>query len=249
MNRYLNEPGAKEIQLPELFKVIKKRFWLVLLFTLLACGIAFIYHLLNKPTLLYQSDTNIIIGAEVGYRNTLQVIIRDTVVLEEVIKELKLAETSDQLANKIAVTSVDDTQVVNITVVDSHPERAALIANTTAKVFIEKIPTIMDFDEVSILSEARTNPSPINESNGLNIIVIAGVLGLVAGIGFIFLLDSLNDSVKSESQLERLIDVPTIGTVSIIHTKNLKQKKQKQTVKERRKTNGQYAEMENRYEQ
>lgn len=99
------------------------------------------------------------------------------------------------------------------------------------------------------MSEARPNPIPINESNGLNMILIAGVLGLVAGIGFIFLLDSLNDSVKSESQLERLIDVPTIGTVSIIHTKNLRQKKQKQTMKERRETNGQYGEMENRYEQ
>lgn len=247
MNRYLNEPEAKEIQLSELFKVIKKRFWLVLLFTLLACGIAYVYHLFNKPTLLYQSDTNIIIGAEVGYRNTLQVIIKDTVVLEEVIKELKLGETSDQLASKITVASVDDTQVVNITVTDAHPERAAMIANTTAKVFIEKVPNIMDFDEVSILSEARMNPAPINESNGMNIILIAGVLGVIAGIGFIFLLDSLDDAVKSESQLERLIDVPMIGSVSIIHTKNLKQKKQ--TARGRGKRNVQLAEVENRYEQ
>ncbi|MDQ0270920.1 YveK family protein [Cytobacillus purgationiresistens] len=235
MSRFIDEPrGAKEINLFELYKVIKKRFWVILIFIILAGTAAFFYSTYNKTTLLYQSSTNIIIGAEAGYRNTLQVIIKDTIVLEKVIGKLGLSTTSDQLANRINVESIDDTQVVKISVTDTNSKNAADIANTTAKVFIEEIPKIMDFEEVSVLSEAKMNPRPINESSQIPIIIIAIVFGVIAGVGFIFLLDSLDDSIKTEREIERLLDVQVIGSVSKMDKKNVRQMKIRQSTEEMR---------------
>lgn len=242
MSRFTDDlKGAKEINLYELYKVIKKRFWVAILFTVLAGAAAYTYSSLNKTTPLYQSSTNIIIGAEAAYRNTLQVIIKDTIVLEKVIEQLDLATTSDRLANNITVESIDDTQVVKITVTDTDPSRAANIANKTADVFISEIPKIMDFEDVRVLSEATLNAIPINESNQIPIMIMASIFGFAAGIGLIFLLDSLDDTIKSEREIERLLEVQIIGTVSKIDNKNLRKKQSKRAVSENR---GETIEME-----
>ena len=93
--------------------------------------------------------------------------------------------------------SIDTSQVVSISVIDSDPTVAASIANTTAKVFKEEIPNIIGFKDVQLLSDAKVVPFPINDS-GNRMIMIGFIIGLVAGIGLVFLLESLDDSVKSE---------------------------------------------------
>ena len=60
--------------------------------------------------------------------------------------------------------SIDASQVVSISVIDSDPTMAANIANTTAKVFKEEIPNIIGFNDVQLLSEAKVVPYPINDS-------------------------------------------------------------------------------------
>ncbi|MDF2903474.1 MAG: capsular polysaccharide biosynthesis protein, partial [Bacillus sp. (in: firmicutes)] len=55
-------------------------------------------------------------------------------------------------------------------------------------------------------------------------IMISFVLGLIIGIGLVLLLDSLDDSIKSEYEVEELLGLPVIGTVSKMNNKNVKKK-------------------------
>lgn len=213
---------AKEINLKELYRVIKERLWIVILITLLATGIGVIKNVFfNTP--LYQSSTRIIISADAEFQKTLQVIIKDSTILDKVVQKLRIDRTPEALAGQINVVSIDGSQVVSITVVDRDPKLAAEIANTTAKVFKEEIPNIVGFDKVSNLSKAKVNPYPINENQNRTIIV-AMFLGLIVGIGFVLLLDSLDDSIKSEQVVEELLGLPVIGSVSKMNHKNIKKK-------------------------
>ncbi|WP_062109511.1 YveK family protein [Bacillus niameyensis] len=220
---------AKEINLKELYRVIKKRYWIVLVITVLATIAGWYYSNLNKAEPLYESSTNIIIGADSEYRKTLQVIIKDTIVLETVISNLGLDKSSKSLASQINVESIDSSQVVKISVTDTNPERAAEIANMAAKVFKDEIPNILGFEEVQILSEARVNPTPINDSNPNKIIIAAFVFGIIVGIGLIFLIDSLDDSIKSERDIEMVLGIQVLGSISKINNKNVRKRKGQKT--------------------
>src|SRR4051812_22121184 len=152
---------AKEINLRELFLVIKRRALVIALVTIIA---GFVGYILNQSTVvpLYQSSSRIIIGADEESRTTLQVIVRDSSILDIVIKKMGLKETSDQLASKITVASVENSQVVSISVVDPNPVMASKIADTTAEIFKEEVPKIVGKDYIRFLSKAKVNPIPIN---------------------------------------------------------------------------------------
>ncbi|KAF1678010.1 YveK family protein [Bacillus mexicanus] len=146
--------------------------------------------------------------------NTYNVIIKSPAILDEVIKEMGLSMTSQELNDKITVSSEQDSQVVNISVRDENEETAAHIANTVASVFQDKITSIMNVDNVNILSKAEVSahPSPISPKPLLNI-AIAFAAGLAGSIGLAFLLEYLDHTIKSEEQLESLLDIPVLGTV------------------------------------
>ncbi|WP_413307773.1 Wzz/FepE/Etk N-terminal domain-containing protein [Bacillus sp. 1P10SD] len=222
-NQMLNrgsQKKAKEINLKELFLVIKRRIWIIMTLTILFGVIGYI---LNQTTVipLYQSSARIIIGADEESRKTLQVIVRDSSVLDIVIDKLNLKITSDQLAGKIAVASVENSQVVSISAIDPNPAMAAEIADTTADVFKEEVPKIVGQDYIRILSKAKVNPFPINPKN--NNKMLYGILGgIVIGVGLAFFLETLDDRVRTKRELEELLNVPVLGRVSKINKRSMK---------------------------
>jgi capsular polysaccharide biosynthesis protein len=219
----MNEKHAftKDINLKDLFITLKKRVWIILIITAFSTIAGAFYSAMNVPTPLYQTSSRIILG-EKSDMNTLQVIIRDRTVLEIVIKQLSLNQSPEELANQINVQRLDESQIVSISVVDIDPGRAAKIANTTAEVFKKEVPKIFNSDEVSILSSAEIQPNPINgDANGNRTIIIAFIFGIVAGIGFAFFLDSLDETIKSEKDVEAYLDLPVLGKISKMNKKNI----------------------------
>src|SRR3954470_21251412 len=88
-NQSIEKPRAKEINLKELFAVIKKRFWIVVVVTVLFTLVGAVYSAFST-NLLYQSSSRIIIKASAEDRATLQVIMKDSTIMEKVVQELKL---------------------------------------------------------------------------------------------------------------------------------------------------------------
>jgi capsular polysaccharide biosynthesis protein len=213
---------AKEINLQELFNVIKRRFLAIAVITILAGIVGMI---LNNTSIvpLYQSSSRIIIGADEESRKTLQVIVRDASILDLVVKELNLSKSAEALAGQISVASVEGSQVVSISVVDTDPEQAAIIADTTAKIFQEEVPKIVGQDYIRSLSKAKVNPLPINPKSN-NKVFMAIIGGLVVGVGLAFLLESLDDRIRSEKEIESMLGVQVLGRVSKMNKRNIKKK-------------------------
>ncbi|MED1205189.1 YveK family protein [Heyndrickxia acidicola] len=213
---------TKEINLKELYAVLKRRMWVVFAMAVIgALAGGFYSYTTHIP--LYQTSSRIIISADPDYRTTLQVIIKDPTVLEKVVEQLGLQTTPEALANKIDVESIDSSQVVSIVVTDNNPNRAAQIANTTATIFKNEIPNIVGFNKVALLSPAKVNPSPINQ-NQYRIILIALAAGIFLGVGLVFLLESLDETVKAETEIELVLGLPILGEISRMSKKNIKKK-------------------------
>ncbi|WP_309089167.1 Wzz/FepE/Etk N-terminal domain-containing protein [Domibacillus sp.] len=219
------------ISLKELAQTLKKRLRLIVLITVAAALISgIISYFVLTP--IYQSSTQVLVNqakteqqlynpAEVQTNlqliSTYNVIMKSPAILEKVAQNLDLDLTTEQLSSKITVASEQDSQVVNITVQDEKPGLAADIANETARVFQEDIVKIMSVDNVSILAAAEVgeNPSPVKPQPLLNI-AIALVVGLMAGIGLAFLLEYLDNTIKTEQDIEKTLGIPVLGGVTTI---------------------------------
>ena len=218
------------ISLQELFQTIKKRIVLILSLTILATLIAGVVSFFFI-TPIYQSSTQLLVNQEksdspiynVGeiqtnlqLINTYNVIIKSPVILDIVRQDLALETlTTEALNSKITVSSVGESQVLTITAQDPDQFVARDIANTTASVFQSKIEKIMNIDNVHILSQATATEMqvPIKPNKMLNM-AIALVVGLMLGVGLAFLLEYLDTTIKTEQQIEKLLNIPVIGSIS-----------------------------------
>lgn len=208
----------KEISVSGFFDVIKSGIWIILVVTALSTLGGYLMN--DNHVSLYQTETRIIIGSDSEYMKTLMVMIKDPIVMEEVKTSLQLSRSSENIANQVDVARIDESQVIKITVTDTEPSMAAAIANTTAAAFKDKVVDILEFDDVQLLSNAKENSYPINESQNRTIILLF-VFGLIAGVGLVFVLDSLDESVKKDREIEEILGVPVLGAVTRIKVKKM----------------------------
>ncbi|MEH7141040.1 YveK family protein [Priestia megaterium] len=219
------------ISLRELFQVLRKRLWLIVLITIIAATVsAVISFFVLTP--VYESKTQILVNqakndqqlynnqtvqTNVQLINTYNDIIKSPAILDKVIKELKLDGSAQSLSGQIQVTNAENSQVAQIVVQDTSAKRATEIANTTASVFKKEVPKIMNVDNVSVLSKATLgeSASPVKPQPLMNI-AIAVVAGLMVGIGLSFLLEYLDNTLKTEQDIENLLELPVMGVITTI---------------------------------
>ncbi|KRD84520.1 capsular biosynthesis protein [Bacillus sp. Root147] len=220
------------ISLRELFAVLRKRLWLIVLITIIAATVsAVISFFVLTP--VYESKTQILVNqaksdeqllyntqavqTNVQLINTYNDIIKSPAILDKVIKELKLNGSAASLSGQIQVTSAQNSQVAQIVVQDTSAKGATDIANTTASVFQKEVPKLMNVDNVKVLSKATLgeNASPVKPQPLFNI-AIAIVVGLMVGVGLSFLLEYLDNTVKTEQDIENLLELPVMGVVTTI---------------------------------
>ncbi|SNS62630.1 Capsular polysaccharide biosynthesis protein [Bacillus sp. OK838] len=218
------------ISIKDIFKTLKKRWKLIMLLTLIAALISgTISYFVLTP--VYQSSTQILVNqkqsenqldstqirSNIDMINTYSVIIKSPAILEKVIDELELDQSVDQLSQKITINSQENSQVFSLMVQDSNPTKAVEIANTVSATFQKEIKDIMNVDNVSILAKAeiKDNPAPVKPNPVLNI-AIAVVVGLMAGVGLAFLLEYMDNTIKDEDDIEKLLELPILGSIQKI---------------------------------
>lgn len=217
------------INIKDLLNVIKKRMTLIVLCVAIAAMVtgAISFFVLTP---IFQSSTQLLVNQKktageiyqynevqtnVQLINTYNEIIKSPVILDKVIKELDLKQSMAQLNEKITVAAKQNSQVFTVTVEDENPKLARDIANTIAIVFQKEIGNIMSVDNVSILAKAELpdNPSPIKPNPKLNI-AIAVVVGLMLGVGLAFLIEFMDNTVKTEKDIEDLLGISVLGVIT-----------------------------------
>ncbi|UQZ75693.1 capsular biosynthesis protein [Niallia circulans] len=219
------------ISLKELFDTLKKRVSLIISITLVAMIVsAVVSYFIITPE--YKSSTQILVNqakddqsiynynevqTNVQLINTYSVIIKSAAILNNVKKELGLDMSISDLNDKISVESAQNSQIMTVSVKDSDPTVALQIANTTAEVFEKEIKNLMKVDNVSILplADDQENRSPVSPNPPLNI-AVAALIGLIIGVGLAFLLEYLDNTVKTEQDIEKLLELPVLGAITKI---------------------------------
>ncbi|KAB7671738.1 YveK family protein [Bacillus sp. B1-b2] len=222
--------GIKSIK--EIFTVLKKRLLLIILVSLGTGAISglFTYYTVEP---VYQTSSQLLVAktmAEIGDVSDLDirsnmdlidtyiVIMRNPVILNDVVEKLELPISAEALSGQINVSKLDSTQVITITTKDTNPERAAAITNTTVQTFLEKLPSLMKVNNVQVMNDAKVNTNSISPNIVVNI-GIAIALGAIIGVGLVLLFEFLDTTVKSKADLERL-NIKVVGNLASISDKD-----------------------------
>ncbi len=224
MNENLQNQTELEIDLREIFFAVKKWIWAILLISFLSGLIAFgyskfmiapIYTAENSMLVLTRETTlaslaDLQMGAQLT--SDYKVLTTSRPVLEEVISNLKLKTTYDNLKHAITVTNTSGTRILKISVKNQSPEMALKIVRELSVVASDFIGDMMEVVPPKIIDEgvlptAKTSPS--NTRNTLLGILIGGVL---SG-GIVVLSAILDDTIKSEEEIEKFLGLSTLSTV------------------------------------
>ena len=220
----------EEIELRQYWEVLRKRWVLVVVLPLIAAltsGIISFY--IIKP--VYQASTTLIVGKKAAdgvaaaqmldnsvllanqqLAKTYATIAQSRTVEQNVIKALNLSMTVEELNGLITINPVKTTEILEIQVTNTDPAIATSIANTMSQEFSKAVIEIKKVDSVSIVDTAVTPTAPVKPNKMLNIL-IAFVVGLMASVGMVFMLEYLDKTIKTSSDVEKLLGIPVLGII------------------------------------
>lgn len=239
-----------EIDLWELFFALKKR--ILILLAALAAGalLAGAYtKLLVTPTysatsmmLVLTKETTLssLADLQIGSQLTqdYSMLITSRTVLEEVIDNLGLDMSYTELESDISINNPEDTRILEITVTNPDPEMAKNIVDELSEVSSEFIGDQMEVVPPKVVEEGEVPEYQTSPSLSRNVLMGA-LVGFVLAAGVIIVLTLMDDSIKSEEDIGRYLELPTLAVVpdrkDYITGKPAEIKKKKKKKKKRRK--------------
>lgn len=219
------------ISLREIYLILKNRIRLILAITIAFMIVAALisYYVLTP---MYQTSTQLLISqqqTETGLDSqtietdlqlvgTYGEIIKSPVILEQVISQLELDLSYEELNEKVTVEIAESSQLLTIVVVDEDLAAAVEIANNTAEIFEVEIVELMNANNVSILSPAvvMENQTPVSPNPPLNIL-LGAIAGLLIGAAIALILRYLDTTLRGEKNIQDVLGVPVLGAISAMN--------------------------------
>ncbi|WP_314426958.1 Wzz/FepE/Etk N-terminal domain-containing protein [Leuconostoc lactis] len=121
----------------------------------------------------------------------------------------------DQLKKMVTISNQQNSQVFAINVKAKNAKEAAVVANTVADSFKNKIGDFMKINNVSIVDSAKTNNTPVAPNKKL--FTLAGLV-LLGGLTFLIVLvkEMSDTTVKSPDEVSQLFGLTNLGAVGHI---------------------------------
>lgn len=234
MSKFRKNDGSEaseeyqEIDLLRLLRAFWHRAWLIVLAAIVCAAAGFSYARFfitptyQATTLLYVNNGSLSLGgatfsvsdltASKSLVPTYIVLLKTRDTMNKVIERANLDMTYGSLVGKVSAASVDDTQVFSVSVTDSDPKRATLIANTIAEVLPERVEEIISQSSVRIVDRAVV-PSARSSPNYTKYTTMGMIIGIVLACAVIVIMELLDDRVRDEQYLIQNYDLPVLASI------------------------------------
>ncbi|MBC2159144.1 hypothetical protein HCB21_05115 [Listeria booriae] len=216
----------KTIELADFLYVLKKWFWLIIILCIVGAMSGFV---ISKEfmTPIYESQSQLVIKQEnkkdmatttetqsnIQLVNTYKIILVSPTVLETVIKNLDLPETTEQLAKQILIENSKDSQVLTVNVLNADRELAKQINQQLIKAATKESDKIMSANNIRVLTEPTENMSPVKPNKTL--VIGAGfIAGLLLAIFIIVIKETMRQHIRDEKELRAIIKATHLGNIN-----------------------------------
>lgn len=218
----------EKINLKRLNSVLKKNSIkiILILFLFTLCGYFYSYNFVvpeykSTSTILLASnnlnkDSNTVTQTDVNLNknliSTYGKILKSNNVLGKVINNLDLDMTEEELYKNVQIEEVDDTQIIQIGVIDKSAIKAQEIADELNNVFIEEIKQIYKMDNINIVDKASLEMEPYNVNHIRDILGFLAI-GIVFSIFMISIIYFFDTTIKIDQDVEEYIGLNVVGTI------------------------------------
>lgn len=121
----------------------------------------------------------------------------------------------DKLAGMISISNQANSQVFSVNVKSNDPVVSKDIANTIASVFKKQVATIMSVSNVSIVSKATTNTTPV--APNVKLITLVGLaVGVLIGFAWGLIKEITDRTVKDLNFLTDELQLTNLGVINYI---------------------------------
>lgn len=215
-----------EIDLLELFFELKNRVWYLLLTAVLGLGVGYLVsHFALTPT--YTSTSTIYVMSkettitsltdlQIGSQLTAdyKVLVTSRTVMESVIQSLQLDMDYSSLREKISLANPQNTRILNISVLDTDPQRAKTLADAVAESASRYIADIMEQDPPKIIEYGEVPLSKTGPKTARNTVLcmLLFVLCFIAGVTVMTI---TNDTIRTEDDIHNYFGLPVLAAIPI----------------------------------
>lgn len=215
------------------FDVVRRRWVSILVFTLAILGVTAVYTLTLPKAYTATAQNFVALTGEDGTSSSpltgaqfaaqrvksYTQIVGSPDVLQPVIAELNLPYSAGVLASKVSASNPPLTVLIDVTATDASPQQAAAIANSVSVQLgrtIEQLETpntqTIAPVKVTLTDPAQPPATPSSPKTRINL-MLGLVLGIAVGLGWAFLRNALDTTVKSPTELDELSAAPPLGGV------------------------------------
>ena len=147
--------------------------------------------------------------------STYSELIKSEHIINDVITHLNLNKTSSALKNSITVSTLKDTDLIEIKVTDAIPEQAKEIAEEIADVFIDKVANgVYHIDNVQVWDKAEVPSKPYNINHKKDVLIFV-LVGLVISAVYVLIANMLDTTVKSKEDIENKLGIAVLTQIPI----------------------------------
>ena len=150
--------------------------------------------------------------------DTYSVILTSDTVLDKAIEDLGLDMDYEDLLGKVTVESVNSTQVMKISAQDEDPQLAQQIVASIVEQAPDIIIQTVKAGSVEAISQPKAGENPVSLRKMMNT-AIAGMLGLVLGLGVVFLRSMLNNKFMTDTDINKKLGLTVLGVIPQVNMK------------------------------
>lgn len=217
-----------ELDLLDMFNILRRRWWLVLVCFLIATTISAVVTF-NFITPVYKAETTLFSGKELNGIASLDLsalsldqklvtdyreIVLSRNVAKQIINERGLSMSVETFQSRVSLEPVSDSRFFKISFESTVPKLSMDVTNALGRVIIEKAEEIIDVKNVIVIDLAELPKAPIKPNKMLNI-AIAALLGLMFGVFLVYLMELLDRTLKTDRDVEKHLGLSTIGEIPL----------------------------------
>lgn len=239
-NKSKNSSDYNVIDVMHIIKTIWHKAWIVVLSGVIAAAIGFsiaafaITPKYSSSIMLYVNNSSISlngksfsissseISAAQSLLKTYVVILNNRTTLEKIIKKADLDYSTKELSNMIEASSVNDTEVMKVTVTCENPNEAAKIVNCIAEVLPVRISEIIDGASMEVVDSGVPNTQRVSPSIS-RFTEIGLVLGLLISIIALTIAALMDNTIHNEEYILENYDYPILAKIPDLFSSNSKE--------------------------
>ena len=217
-----------EIDLVEIWQVIKKQFGLLVIIVILCAVLAgVISKFFIAPK--YTSSSTIFLTPSISesgvvdftsqnsneklVNNVMALLVQDN-ILSEVAKQTGM-ESVEDLRNQIKVSNDTNTTLVKVEATTLDPKLSKNIVNSTVNVFIDTMQENLNLKNIEIVDKAKLSYEPSGPNVKKNILMGAAA-GFVMDALIVVLKVLTNTKLKSKEEAEKYLKLPVFCELPVI---------------------------------